>query len=212
MAQRTDPKRRFLTTSEVADYCAVSNDGVLKWIKSNKLRAFSTPGGHYRVLAAEFRDFLTRFGMPIDETFFRGEENTRTAMVVDDDPNIRDVVSRWLIDLEPGLVVEQAEDGYDAGIKAGEILPDLIVVDIMMPSVDGIQLCRSLRNNDATRNTGIIAITGGDTDRVREMMEAGADVCLMKPLDETEFREQARRLLLPRLQRRSVSSKRRSGG
>ena len=53
-----DEGRRFFTTSEVAKYCAVTNDGVLKWIKSGKLRAFSTPGGHYRVSSEDFREFL----------------------------------------------------------------------------------------------------------------------------------------------------------
>ncbi|MDH3628415.1 MAG: response regulator [Acidobacteriota bacterium] len=211
MAQKTDPNRRFLTTSEVADYCAVSNDGVLKWIKSGKLLAFCTPGGHYRVLATEFRNFLAKFEMPVDESFFRGSAVPRTAMVVDDDADIRTLISRWLLEIQPDIVVEQAEDGYDAGIKAGELMPDLIIVDIMMPNVDGIQLCRSLRNHDATRNAGIMAITGGDTERVRRMMDAGADVCLMKPLDQDEFRDEARRLLGPRSQTRQEAPRRRSG-
>ena len=54
MAHESEDGRRFFTTSEVAKYCAVTNDGVLKWIKSGKLRAFSTPGGHYRVSAEDF--------------------------------------------------------------------------------------------------------------------------------------------------------------
>ena len=58
MATDQEDGRRFFTTSEVARYCAVTNDGVLKWIKSGKLRAFSTPGGHYRVSAEDFRSVL----------------------------------------------------------------------------------------------------------------------------------------------------------
>ena len=61
MGTENDQGRRFFTTSEVAGYCAVTNDGVLKWIKSGKLRAFSTPGGHYRVSAEDFRAFLEKF-------------------------------------------------------------------------------------------------------------------------------------------------------
>ena len=83
MAVNDDQIRRFLTTSDVARYCSVSNDGVLKWIKSGKLRAFATPGGHYRISAEDFRDFLDRFDIPIDESFFGGQQRVRTVLVVD---------------------------------------------------------------------------------------------------------------------------------
>ena len=51
---------RLLTTSEVAAYCQVTNDGVVKWIKAKKLRAYSTPGGHYRIRKSDFREFLEK--------------------------------------------------------------------------------------------------------------------------------------------------------
>ena len=78
--ENNEEGRRFFTTSEVARYCAVTNDGVLKWIKSGKLRAFSTPGGHYRVSAEDFRAFLEKYEIPIDESFFRGGEHKRTVL------------------------------------------------------------------------------------------------------------------------------------
>ena len=93
MSNEADGDRRFFTTSEVARYCAVTNDGVLKWIKSGKLRAFSTPGGHYRISAEDFREFLQRYDMPIDESFFRGTKRQRTVLVVDDDHQV--VVARF---------------------------------------------------------------------------------------------------------------------
>ncbi len=79
----SDDGRRFFTTSEVARYCAVTNDGVLKWIKSGKLRAFSTPGGHYRVSAEDFRSFLENYDIPIDENFFRGNQRQRAAAALE---------------------------------------------------------------------------------------------------------------------------------
>ena len=111
MASDNDQGRRFFTTSEVASYCAVTNDGVLKWIKSGKLRAFSTPGGHYRVSAEDFRAFLEKYEIPIDETFFSGGERQRTVLVVDDEPNIRDIVQRLLKEMDSGLRIEEACDG-----------------------------------------------------------------------------------------------------
>ena len=191
-----DKGRRFFTTSEVAQYCAVTNDGVLKWIKSGKLRAFSTPGGHYRVSAEDLRTFLEKYDIPIDATFFRGTRKQRSVLVVDDEPNIRDIVRRLLNDLEPDLRVEEACDGYEASIKIGSLQPDLVIMDVMMPRVDGISLCKSLRDNPQTQNIKVLAITAfPEQDNVKKMYDAGADLCLIKPLQFEHFRLEVVRLL-----------------
>ena len=196
MASSEDNGRRFFTTSEVAKYCAVTNDGVLKWIKSGKLRAFSTPGGHYRISAEDFREFLEKFDIPVDETFFRGNSRQRTVLVVDDEPNIRDIVRRLLKELEPELRVEEACDGYEAGIKIGQLEPDLVIMDVMMPRVDGISLCRSIRDNPKTQTVKVLAITAfPEQDNVKKMYDAGADLCLIKPLQFEHFRLEVVRLL-----------------
>jgi excisionase family DNA binding protein len=196
MGHDHDQGRRFFTTSEVAQYCAVTNDGVLKWIKSGKLRAFSTPGGHYRVSAEDFRAFLDKYEIPVDESFFRGGDRRRTVLVVDDEENIRDIVRRLLKELEPDLRIEEACDGYDAGIKIGSLHPDLIIMDVMMPRVDGISLCRSIRDNPETRHVKVLAITAfPEQDNVKKMYDAGADLCLIKPLQFEHFRLEVIRLL-----------------
>ncbi len=188
--------RRFFTTSEIARYCAVTNDGVLKWIKSGKLRAFSTPGGHYRVSAEDFRTFLNKFDMPIDETFFRGSERRRSVLVVDDEPNIREIVRRLLSEMDEDMHIEEASDGYEAGIKIGALQPDLVIMDVMMPRVDGISLCRSIRANPKTEGVKVLAITAfPEQDNVKKMYDAGADLCLIKPLQFEHFRLEVMRLL-----------------
>jgi excisionase family DNA binding protein len=188
--------RRFFTTSEVAKYCAVTNDGVLKWIKSGKLRAFSTPGGHYRVSAEDFRSFLQRFEIPVDESFFKGVSRERTVLVVDDEPDIREVIRRLLHELDPELKIEEAVDGYDAGIKIGNLQPDLVIMDVMMPRVDGLSLCKSIRENPETRDIKVLAITAfPEQDNVKKMYDAGADLCLIKPLQFEHLRLEVVRLL-----------------
>lgn len=196
MAVQSESGRRFFTTSEVARYCAVTNDGVLKWIKSGKLRAFSTPGGHYRVSVEDFREFLTKYDIPIDEAFFSGESRPRSVLVVDDEADIRDIVRRVLREMEPGLRIDEASDGYEAGIKIGQMMPDLVIMDVMMPRVDGLSLCRSIRDNPETRGMKVLAITAyPEHDAVRKMYEAGADLCLIKPIQFEHFRLEVLRLL-----------------
>jgi excisionase family DNA binding protein len=174
----------------------VTNDGVLKWIKSGKLRAFSTPGGHYRVSAEDFRAFLEKYDIPVDESFFRGRQRSRTVLVVDDEPNIREIVRRLLKELDEDLQVEEACDGYEAGIKVGSLQPDLVIMDVMMPRVDGISLCRSIRENPKTEKIKVLAITAfPEQDNVKKMYDAGADLCLIKPLQFEHFRLEVIRLL-----------------
>ena len=196
MSDGNEEGRRFFTTSEVARYCAVTNDGVLKWIKSGKLRAFSTPGGHYRVSAEDFRAFLVKYEIPIDEAFFQGTRRQRSVLIVDDEPDIREVVRRWLRELDDELRVEEAGDGYEAGIKIGSTQPDLVILDVMMPRVDGISLCRSIKENPRTHAVRVLAITAfPEQDNVRKMYDAGADLCLIKPLQMEHFRLEVIRLL-----------------
>jgi len=196
MGNEHENGRRFFTTSEIARYCAVTNDGVLKWIKSGKLRAFSTPGGHYRVSAEDFRTFLNKFDMPIDETFFRGSERRRSVLVVDDEPTIREIVRRLLSEMDEDMHIEEASDGYEAGIKIGALQPDLVIMDVMMPRVDGISLCRSIRANPKTEGVKVLAITAfPEQDNVKKMYDAGADLCLIKPLQFEHFRLEVMRLL-----------------
>jgi excisionase family DNA binding protein len=204
--------RRFFTTSEVARYCAVTNDGVLKWIKSGKLRAFSTPGGHYRVSAEDFRAFLEKFDIPVDETFFRGASRQRSVLIVDDEPDIREVVRRWLKELDEELRVEEACDGYEAGIKIGSMQPDLVILDVMMPRVDGISLCRSIKDNPRTTGVKVLAITAfPEQDNVRKMYDAGADLCLIKPLQMEHFRLEVIRLMNEAAQQVAGDSKASNG-
>ncbi len=196
MFSEKDEGPRFFTTSEVAAYCAVSNDGVLKWIKAGKMRAFTTPGGHYRVSAEDFRNFLDRYDIPVEEPFFHRYPREHTVLVVDDDPNIRQIVRRLLGEVDGELTIEEAGDGYEAGIKIGILLPDLVILDLMMPHVDGIALCKSIRSNPKTESAKVLAITGfPDQDNVKRVYEAGADLCLIKPLQFEHFRLEVIRML-----------------
>jgi len=184
---------RLLTTSEVANYCQVTNDGVVKWIKARKLKAYSTPGGHYRIRKSDFKEFLGRYGMPLDPDFF--SEEKKRILIVDDEPSILDVLSQALGDLAT-YQVSSARDGYEAGLKIGTFRPDLVILDVMMPQMDGIEVCKRIKANPDTETIKIVAITGhpeeGNLDRA---YRCGADLCLIKPLQIDHLRREVSRLL-----------------
>ncbi len=111
----------------------------------------------------------------------------RTILVVDDDAEVRLLLS-MLLQLN-GWQVREARDGLDAlEILSGEYRPDAIVLDMMMPNLDGMGVCRALRRKPETAKIPIIMLSGRPTTTsINEGMQAGADIYLTKPPDMEEF-------------------------
>jgi CheY-like chemotaxis protein len=116
----------------------------------------------------------------IVEDIVEFDENRRTIMVVDDSPTVRKLISSKLE--RHGHTVVSAVDGMDALAKINEIVPDLILLDITMPRLDGYQVCKLIKNNDATKRIPIVMISGKDGffDKVRGKM-AGSSGFISKP-------------------------------
>lgn len=185
---------KLLTTGEVARYCDVSTNAVKKWIRNGRLKAFRTPGGHFRVDSEDFRDFLVRHQMPVYAEFF--EKGSRRVLLVDDDSSVREMLAEVLRAMDFELDVEQAEDGYEALLKAGHSKPDLLVLDLKMPRMDGFEACRRIRSNPSTASTKILAISGFmDSTAQEEIVRCGASDYMKKPLNIEEFRNKITRLL-----------------
>ena len=122
------------------------------------------------------------------------------VLVVEDDPETRQFYTEAL--QRDGFVVEQAHNGHQALHKALEIDPDLILTDIAVPGIDGIELCRRLRADSRTHDIPVLAISGyGDRQYADRARMAGADRMLAKPCDASLIVEEARRLLLSRVGR-----------
>jgi len=118
------------------------------------------------------------------------------VLVVEDDPEIRRFYTETLV--RDGFEVEQAHNGNQALQKALDSVPDLVLMDIAVPGMDGIELCRRLRADGLTRAVPILAVTGyGDRQYVDRALTAGANHVLIKPLDPDMLVREARRLLRP---------------
>ena len=174
------PQQRLITTGEAATHCQVSLQALRRWIRDGRLHAFQTPGKHARIEVGEFRRFLKEYGMPPYPS--HGATGPPRVLVVEDEPDVLHVLAR-IIAAHPGRpTVETAADGYEALIKVGIFKPSLLVLDVVMPKLDGLEVCRRLRANPDTRNIRILAVTGR-TDMVDSVIAAGADACLTKPFD-----------------------------
>ena len=86
-----------------------------------------------------------------------------SVLLVDDDPALRGLL-RQMLELG-GYVVHEAEDGLDALDQLENIVPDVLVLDVMMPNMDGVTLCKKMRDNVITMNIPIIMLSGKTQDK-----------------------------------------------
>jgi excisionase family DNA binding protein len=188
-------RQRFLTTGDIASYCEVTSAAVLKWIGSGKLPVFTTPGGHYRILRTDFRNFLLYHGMFIDEGFFGKGRGRKRVLIVDDEPTVVTFIEGALL-LEGKYELATAGDGFDAGQQVITFNPDLIILDIMLPGMDGFEVCRRVKTDAATQHIKILAVTGFATEEnVRRILHTGADDYLAKPLKLQDLQDKVAELL-----------------
>ena len=187
-----------LTTGDIARYCHTTVMQVNRWIKRGELRAFHNPGGHSRVTREEFRKFLDRHGMPVVDEFFEGLPRPTRVLLADDDPTVVEAVRRVLMATVFDIQIETALDGYETLIKAGDYKPDLLILDLRMPHMDGLEVCRRLRSNpNLNPAMKILAVTGhSDAYNQERVVENGANDYLLKPFDIRTLLEHVK-LLLP---------------
>lgn len=171
-----------LTTGEIASLCHVSHVTVFRWIKRGILPAYTTPGGHYRVPGRDFLLFLEEQGMPVPASMRTA--SVTNILVVDDDSTVLDTVSRALNHGNQAFHVERARNGYEACIKIGDMKPHLIILDLIMPGVDGFEVMKVVRSHPEMSHCRILVLSGyASDDNLRRARENGADEFLHKPVE-----------------------------
>lgn len=173
MSQRSEEsaERKFYTTHQVAQLLGVSIPTVCNWCDSGHLRAHRTPGGHRRIARRELQGFIDRRGLEVS----LGPSNQRPRiLIVDDERDFSEMLRDYLHIKE--FDVEIAESGFQAGMTVAKFQPDLILMDIMMPEMNGFEVHRVLRSEPQTRDIPVIACTAyrdADVDArvVRERFE-----------------------------------------
>ena len=186
-------RRSFFTTFEISQICGVNPTTVQNWVKSKKLKAFQTPGGHRRVRRDDLVAFMKEFGMPLPEDL---SQSSPYILIADDEADILDMLESLMKSGDHDVKVSKAQSGVDALLLIGEHKPDLLILDIMMPGMNGYDVCSKLKSSSSTRRIKIVAISGDHSPAVKErILSAGADLFFTKPLEIVEFREQCFRLL-----------------
>lgn len=186
---------RPLTTSDVARYCHVSRFTVSKWIRKGKLEAYQTPGGHYRVPLSDFRAFLKRYKMPIEDDLLVTVPGHTRVLVMTDEDDVNRFIERALSRDSAPIRVASAGHEYGTGCQVMAFHPDLVIVDLDTSKISS-SVCQRIKEGPASGHIKVLAITGerapGDFQRIQN---AGADAMLSKPLDRQTLLEKVYGLL-----------------
>ena len=184
--------KKFFTTSEAANICGVAHTTVIRWITEGKLKAHETPGGHRRIQHEELTAFMKQFDIPTPLSFGDGRYR---ILAVDDDKNVLTMIRRAFAERSGEIELETTDNGMEALVMLGKNRFDLILLDIVMPGMDGVQFCRTIKKNPNTSGIKIIAITGKQlTGQQEDYLAANAEYILRKPFLPSVLLEKAEAL------------------
>lgn len=186
----SEREQKAYTTFEAAKICHVTHHSIKNWIKQGLIKASRTPGGHYRILEEDLDRFREKYDM------FPREKgpNKKRVMVVDDDPDALALMEKILTD--EGFELVKVSNATEVGLKAAQLSPDLILLDFLMPEINGFEVCRALRENEMTRSIPIMAVTCLTKERdIERIFACGADEYLAKPFKVDQLLEKVRDLI-----------------
>lgn len=174
---RKNPKP-YYTPTEVADLLMVSPTTVRHWASKGRLKSRLTPGGHRRFTQADVEHFARENGL----TLTIPQSERPRILIVDDDKDIANLLTDLLKNSPVKVTTKTTESGFEAGRLMSSFKPHIVLLDLMMPGIDGFEVCQNIKSDPATKATRVIAMTGFPNDEnVVRILDAGAETCLSKP-------------------------------
>lgn len=180
-ANETDLReKQVFTTGEAADVCQVSQQTIIRCFDAGRLKGFRVPGSRFRRIP---REELVRFMKQNDIPVDRLEGSKRRILVVDDDEQIVELFSD-VLERDGRFEVRTASTGYDAGVVTNEFRPDLMILDYMLPDINGNVVCATVRKNETLSDMKIIIVSGVvNRSEIEDLLASGADEFIKKPFN-----------------------------
>jgi len=177
----------YVTTGEAAHMLGVGLNTIKRWIASGDLRGIQTPGGHWRIPDEALHGFMRKHGF---STTTRPPGTPPRVLIVDDDPSVCALLEAMLEQAGFSSEVKCIRDGYAGLVQIGAWRPDVLVLDIIMPGMNGLDVLRRLRDDhELLGNMAIVVVTSAfdQPDIIRAVRKAGPDAVLPKPVDARQF-------------------------
>lgn len=184
--------KQVFTTGEAAEICKVSQQTIIRCFDAGRLNGFRVPGSRFRrIPREELMRFMRANDIPTDG-FASGK---RRVLIVDDDPSIVelyvDVLGR-----DRRLEIKTAGTGYDAGVQSSSFKPDLMILDYMLPDINGNVVCQTVRKNEQLSKMKIIIVSGVvNQTEIDTLLASGADEFIKKPFNIDKLTERVEALL-----------------
>jgi excisionase family DNA binding protein len=172
--------KTVFTTGEAAKICKVSQQTIIRCFDNGQLKGFRVPGSRFRRIPREMLyKFMKDNGIPTDAL----ESGKRKVLLVDDDVELVELMTK-VLEEDGRFEVRVATTGFDAGMMVKEYRPDLIVLDVMLPDINGKEVCHRVRADSSLEDVRILCISGMiEEDKIQDLRLSGADDFLHKPFE-----------------------------
>jgi len=174
----------LFTTGEAAEICRVSQQTIIRCFDAGRLEGFRVPGSRFRRIPRQsLVKFMKDNNIPLDAI----ESGKRKVLIVDDDAEIVELIVE-VLNRDGRFETETASSGYEAGMATERFRPELILLDYMLPDVNGNVVCQTIRRNPEFENIRIIIVSGVvKQDEIAQLLKSGAQDFIRKPFDVTEL-------------------------
>ncbi len=177
-----------LTIADISRICCLPETTVVDWIRSGKLPCLIGTNGDIRVQIMDLVRLLQMLRLRIPEELCT--ENPLKILIVDDEPSMRRLLRLNLQGQFPGVSIEESAEGFHAGWRAHDFMPDVMLLDLRMPGINGFDVCRLIRQKAEFANTKIIVVSGMGEKEVQErVLSLGANDFIAKPFDLKTLKE-----------------------
>jgi len=185
-------KKTVFTTGEAAKICKVSQQTIIRCFDNGSLKGFRVPGSRFRRIPREqLFSFMKDNGIPTDAL----ESGKRKILIVDDDEELMELLVD-VFERDPRFDIRTANNGFDAGMLVKEFRPELVVLDVMLPDINGKEVCQRVRSDRTLETVKIICISGMvEEDKIADLKAAGANDFMHKPFAVDKLLDRACDLL-----------------
>lgn len=178
----------YYTTIEASKLLGVSVRTVQLWVESGDLEAWKTAGGHRRIVASSVEDYIQRQGAKTGAQGAKGSAVKSSAskrlLIVEDNPTVAKFYEAAINSWKQSIDVVVTQDGFEGLLEIGQSPPDLLISDIYMPGMDGLQMIRSLYKSEQLSGEKIIVISGLSNENITERGGIPSDVAFFaKPVN-----------------------------
>ena len=184
--------KTVFTTGEAAKICKVSQQTIIRCFDNGSLKGFRVPGSRFRRIPREqLFSFMKENGIPTEAL----ESGKRKLLIVDDDEELVELMAD-IFARDNRFEIKSANNGFGAGMLVKEFRPDLVILDVMLPDINGKEVCQRVRNDPTMKTVKIICISGMvEQDKIADLRAAGADDFMNKPFSVEELHKRGCEML-----------------